>query len=100
MFFVYFILICIAIGLINWFIIIPLLEKKGMKKFLETMKSVWKIISDFLIAMFVIYTYFATIVTTANLLAEYLKIEQTGILAFIVVSAFVYLAIKKFTEDH
>lgn len=100
MFFLYFILICIAIGLINWFVIFPLLEKAKTKKFLEVLKNILDFIISFLVAIFVIYVYIATIVTTANLLSEYLKIEQTGILAFIIVSAFVYLAIKKFTEDH
>ena len=94
----YFILICIAIGLINWFIIIPLLEKKEMQKFLDTMKSVWNTILSFLAGVFIIYAYIATIMLTANLLAEYLKFEQTGILAFILVSALAYLAYKKFEE--
>lgn len=71
-----------------------------MQKFLDTMKSVWNAILSFLTGVFIIYAYIATIMLTANLLAEYLKIEQTGILAFIVVSAFAYLTIKKFTEDH
>lgn len=71
-----------------------------MKKILEVLKSIGNVLLSFLAAVFVIYAYFATIIITANLLAEYLKIEQPGIPAFIVVSAFVYLAIKKLTEDH
>lgn len=99
MFFIYFILICIAIGLINWFIVFPLLEKETTKKILEVIKNVLNVIANIVAVLFAFYVYFATIIMTTNILYEYTKIEQIGILAFILVTALAVLTIKKFKED-
>ncbi len=98
MIFLYFILICIAIGLINWFVISPLLEKEGTKKIVEVLKNIWNAVSAFLGAMFAIYAFIATVFVTTHLLSEYWKIEGIGVIALIFVSALTYLAYKKFKE--
>lgn len=69
-----------------------------MEKFLETIKKILKIITSIVAVLFAFYTYFATIIITTDILYEYTRVDQIGILAFILVTALSFLTIKKFTE--
>lgn len=91
MIFLYFILICIVLGLISYFIIMPLSEKDFIKKIVDN-------IINICLSIFIIYSFIAVIITTTDLINKWLHINEGWVLALPVVLVFLYGLIKKYID--
>lgn len=64
----------------------------------EFVKRAIKIIIDFCLAIFILYSFIAILITTTDLINEWLHIDNGGIIAFIIILVFIYGLIKKYMD--
>lgn len=90
MFFIYFILGCIVLGLINAFVIYPIIEKESVKKKLKELENL-------ILGILLIYIFIATFMFTTEMLTKYLHVNS-AIIAIILVSLLFVWYYKKYNE--
>lgn len=96
LYFLLFIIVCVLLGIFNAFIIMPILEKKEMQKIVSFVKNIVFSIIDIFLCLFIIYVFFATLTVTTDLLNKELHINNSGILALIIICICIYGYIKRY----